>query len=318
MSNKRVFYATQAVLLGDAGARLGASDVLKGVHSVGVDSTIPQRNIRDLGKPSPISILEDKPFVDVNIERFIGSVSDVIFPSSGGHLLDNATHAKEYDMLLLVGEDARDQIDTSGASTQSELKLSYMQISSVTYSFNVDGPVMETISFEGHNKEWSTTRTFSSTGQLGFTHSGDVAKRIDYNTSSSIMPSEVQGTIQSIDLIVNLSRREVLDLGKRQGASSASETNKYKLLDVPVTVQTTISPIIKEKHFSSDLTAQSFSNAPASKQIKVVLTFGGSNLTFDLGSENYLTKVDRRGADTDGGNVEALYEFENYNIFSMS
>ena len=193
-----------------------------------------------------------------------------------------------------------------------------MQISSVTYSFNVDGPVMETISFEGHNKEWSTTRTFSSTGQLGFTHSGDVAKRIDYNTSSSIMPSEVQGTIQSIDLIVNLSRREVLDLGKRQGASSASETNKYKLLDVPVTVQTTISTIIKEKHFSSDLTAQSFSNAPASKQIKVVLTFGGSNLTFDLGSENYLTKVDRRGADTGGGNVEALYEFENYNIFSMS
>ena len=49
-----------------------------------------------------------------------------------------------------------------------------------------------------------------------------------------------------------------------------------------------------------------------------MLTFGGSNLTFDLGSENYLTKVDRRGADTDGGNVEALYEFENYNIFSMS
>ena len=81
MSNKRVFYATQAVLLGDAGATLGASDVLKGVQSVGVDTTIPQRNIRDLGKPSPISILEDKPFVDVNIERFIGSLSDVIFQS---------------------------------------------------------------------------------------------------------------------------------------------------------------------------------------------------------------------------------------------
>ena len=318
MSNKRVFYATQAVLLDSAGTALGASDVIKGVQSVGINTTIDHRTIRDLGKPSPISILEGKPEVEASVERIIASVNDVIFPSSGGDLLADATHAKEYDMLLLVGEEAREQIATSGASTQAELKLSYLQVSSVSYNFEVNGPFTESISFVGHNKEWSTTRTFSSTGQLGFTHSGDVAKRIDYNTSSSIMPSEVQGTIQSIDLIVNLSRREVLDLGKRQGASSASETNKYKLLDVPVTVQTTISTIIKEKHFSSDLTAQSFSNAPASKQIKVVLTFGGSNLTFDLGSENYLTKVDRRGADTDGGNVEALYEFENYNIFSMS
>ena len=318
MSNKRVFYATQAVLLGDAGSTLGASDVLKGVQSIGVDTSIERRSIKDLGKPSPIATLEDRPFLGVNIERFIGSVSDVIFQSSGGNLLADAVHAKEYDMLLLVGEDGRDQIDTVLASTQSELKLSYMQISSVTYSFNVDGPVIETISFEGHNKEWSTTRTFSSTGELGFTHSGDVAKRSDYNTSSSIMPSEVQGTIQSIDLTINLSRRELGDLGKRQGVSAMSETNKYKLLDLPVTVASTITTIIKEKDFNSDLTAQSFTNAPASKQIKVVLTLGGSNLTFDLGSENYLTKVDRRGADTGGGNVEAMYDFENYNTFSMS
>ena len=303
MSNKRVFYATQAVLLGDAGATLGVSDVLKGVQSVGVDTILSQRNIKDLGKPTPITILEDKPQVDATIERYITSSSDIIFPSSGGHLLDNATHAKEYDMLLLVGEDARDQVDTSGASTQAELKLSYMQVGDVSYTFSVDDPVRETISFIGHHKQWSTTRTFSSTGQLGFTHSGSLPKRTEYNTSSSVMPTEVQGTIQNIDISVSFGRREVMDLGKRQGVSSISETNRYKLLELPLLCNTNISTIVKDKDFNGDITAQSFSNTPQSRQIKIVLTWrDGSNVTFDLGSENYLINAERRNNDTDGGN----------------
>lgn len=318
MSNKRVFYATQAVLLGDSGATLGASHVLKGVQSVGVNTSIPRRDIRDLGKPSPSATLESTPEVEATIERFIGSVTDVIFPSSGGNLLANAVHAKEYDMLLLVGEEAREQVDTSGASTQAELKLSYLQVSSVSYTFSVDGPVTESIGFSGHNKEWSTTRTFSSTGQLGFTHSGDLAKRSDYNTSSSIVPSEVQGTIQEITISLSLDRRQILDLGKRQGASSMSQSNQYKLLNVPVAVTTEIKTVVKEKDFSGDIDVQSFSNAPASKQIKVVLTLSGSNLTFDMGSENYLTDVQRSGGDAGGGNIEASYSFSNYNTFSMS
>ena len=319
MTNKRVFYATQAVLLDTAGTALGASDVIKGVQPVGINTTIDHRTIRDLGNPSPISILEGKPQVEASVERIIASVNDVIFPSSGGDLLADATHAKEYDMLLLVGEEAREQIDTSGASTQAELKLSYLQVSSVSYNFEVNGPFTESISFVGHNKEWSTTRTFSSTGQLGFTHSGDVARRSDYNTSSSVMPSEVEGTIQGVSISFSLDRREVLDLGKRQGVSSVSDSNKYKLLNIPVEIQTDITTVVKEKDFSGDITAQSFTNAPASKQLKIVLTIGGSNLTFDMGSENYLNDVSRSGGEAGGGgNVESTYSYVNYNSFSIS
>ena len=80
-----------------------------------------------------------------------------------------------------------------------------------------------------------------------------------------------------------------------------------------------ISTIVKDKDFNGDITAQSFSNTPQSRQIKIVLTWrDGSNVTFDLGSENYLTNAERRNNDTGGGNVEAVYTFENHNTFSIS
>ena len=318
MSNKRVFYATQAVLLDTAGTALGASDVIKGVQSVGINTTIDHRTIRDLGKPSPISILEGKPEVEASVERIIASVNDVIFPSSGGDLLADATHAKEYDMLLLVGEEAREQIDTSGASTQAELKLSYLQVSSVSYNFEVNGPFTESISFVGHNKEWSTARTFSSTGELGYTHSGNLARRQDYSTSSSVIPSEVQGTMQNITVSFDFSRREILDLGKRQGVSTPSQVNQYKLLNVPVEVTTESNTVVAEKDFSSDIDAQSFSNAPANKEIKAVVSIGGTNTIFNMGTENYLADVNRSGGDSGGGNVEASYTYKNFNTFSIS
>jgi len=318
MSNKRIFYATQAVLLGTAGSALSASNVVKGVQSVGVNTSVGKRAIKDLGKPDPIAILEDKPTVEVSLERIIASTSDIIFPSSGGDLLADATHASEYDILLLVGEESKEQIDTQSATTQAELSLSYLQISSVSYEFNVSGPVSESITFTGHNKDWSTTRTFSSTGELGFRHSANVSKREDYSVSSSVIPSEVQGALQSVSISFDLSRRRIGDLGTRQGMSSASEVNKYKLLDLPVEITTTFKTIVAAKDFTGNINAQSFSNTPSSAQIQVVLNADGSDITFDVGSENFLEDVSRSGGDSDGGNVEASYTYKNYNTFSIS
>ena len=215
-------------------------------------------------------------------------------------------------------EEAREQIDTSGATTQAELKLSYLQIASVSYSISVDSPVSESISFTGHNKEWSTARTFSSTGELGYTHSGNLARRQDYSTSSSVIPSEVQGTMQNITVSFDISRREILDLGKRQGVSTPSQVNQYKLLNVPVEVTTEINTVVAEKDFSSDIDAQSFSNAPANKEIKAVVSIGGTNTIFNMGTENYLADVNRSGGDSGGGNVEASYTYKNFNTFSIS
>jgi len=310
MSNKRIFYATQAVILN--------SVLVEGVQSVGVNTSVGKRLIKDLGKADPISILESKPTVEVSLERIIASASDIIFPSSGGDLLADATHAAEYDMLLLVGEESRDQIDTLNASTQAELSLTYLQISSVSYEFNVSGPVSESITFTGHNKDWSTTRTFASTGELGYTHSANVSKREDYSIASSIIPSEVQGALQSISISFDLSRREILDLGKRQGVSSVAEVNQYKLLDLPVEITTTLDTVVAVKDFSSNINAQSFTNTPSSEQIKVVLNAAGSNITFDMGSENALEDISRSGGDAGGGNVEASYTYKNYNTFSIS
>jgi len=318
MSNKRVFYATQAVLLGAAGSTLGASSVVKGVQSVGINTSVEKRLIKDLGKPDPISILESKPTVEVSLERIIASTSDIIFPSSGGDLLADATHATEYDVLLLVGQESGDQIDTLSASTQAELSLTYLQISSVSYEFNIDGPVSESITFTGHNKDWSTIRTFASTGELGYPHDANVSKREDYSVASSVIPSEVQGALQSISISFDLSRREILDLGKRQGVSSASQANRYKLLDLPVEITTTLNTVVAAKDFSGDINAQSFTNTPSSEQIKVVLNANGSNITFDMGSGNALGDVSRSGGDAGGGNVEASYTYKNYNTFSIS
>ena len=315
MSNKRIFYATQAVLLGTAGSTLGSSHVLKGVQSAGVNTAIDRRAIMDLGKPSPIAALESKPTVEASITKMITSKSDIIFPSAGGNLLADASHGVEYDMLLLVGEDPREQIDTQSAVTQAELKLSYLQISSVSYNFSVDGPITEEIGFAGHNKEWSTTRTFSSTGELGFTHSGDVPRRDNYSTSSSVIPSEALGTIQSISVSFSLDRRQIYDLGKRQGPTG----NQHKLLNVPIQVSTEITTVVKDQDFSNDIDAQSFTNVPASEQIKIVAALGSDTLTLDMGSENYLESVSRSGGDAGGGgNVEATYSYSNYNTFSIS
>jgi len=204
------------------------------------------------------------------------------------------------------------------ATTQAELSLSYLQISSVSYEFNVSGPVSESITFTGHNKSWSTTRTFSSTGELGFTHSANISRREDYSISSSVIPSEVQGALQNVNISFDLSRREIGDLGKRQGVSSASEVNKYKLLNLPIEVTTTFKTIVAAKDFTGDINAQSFSNTPSSEQIKVVLNADGSDITFDVGSENALEDISRSGGDSDGGNVEASYTYKNYNTFSIS
>lgn len=178
-ANKRVFYATQGVAIGDMGATSvvdawGASDggtfvgsgnmiIMHGLQSIGVNTNFSLEAVQELGQLSIYENVEEVPDIEATFERLLDGYTlayHAATVTAADPTLSGRANARA-DLRMVIGLDT-DAAVSSGDSLAAELYCSGMYWSSVGISLPTDGNFTESLTLVGNNKKW-----ISSTGTAG-------------------------------------------------------------------------------------------------------------------------------------------------------
>lgn len=271
-TNKRVFYATQAVAVGDIGATSvvdswqagdaaldgdGKIMIAHGLQSIGITTNFNLEQIFELGQLSLYENYEEVPDIEVTFEKVLDGYSlmyhlgtvDAISPTLTGR--GNA----RADVRMAVGFDTKDYMATGVNSGVAELYCSGMYISSVSYTLGTEGNFTESTTFVGNDKQWITG---SESGGL-LTNTNGI---LDNALSSSVFGSDAPVGVDNSVL-----RRQNLVIGST-GASYGGTTFKTEV------------PNILEGGASGSLTNSKYITEASGPFIQ------SASISVDLGREN--------------------------------
>lgn len=225
-SNKRIFYACQAVAITKEGdTAVEAGDLVHGVQSVGITTNFNLEQAFELAQIEIYENIEGTPDVEVTLEKVIDGYPLIYhMASTGVDGLANSGLAARADVkcdlrLGIFDAASNNAASAAGASTgdnpgdaEVEVYCSGMYISSVSYTIPVDGNATESVTLVGNNKTWLTGTNVSikdsdvasfdgtdSPKALGVdgSASGGIQRREDVILSGCILPATIQGVVGS-------------------------------------------------------------------------------------------------------------------------
>ena len=202
-ANKRVFYATQGVAVGDMGATgvidsWGTSDgastitgsgkmiIMHGLQSIGITTNFNLEQIFDLGQLSLYENVETIPDIEVSLEKVMDGYTllyHAATPTASDPTLTGRSNART-DVRMAIGLDT-DAAVSSGDSLAAELYCSGMYTSSAAYSMSAEGNFTETVSLVGNNKKWINS---SGNAQLLLGVNGNANSLFNFGSDSPDSP----------------------------------------------------------------------------------------------------------------------------------
>lgn len=332
MPQNRIIYACQAVAIsktGHSNADTPQFEVMKGVQSVGINTTFSLEQVFELGQADLYANIEDVSDVEVTLEKVIDGEKLLYLQSVGENGKTNVIAASNSicDVYLAIYADSVSSV--SGATKQQVVMCSGMTVSNVSYNYSVDDNAKESVTLVGNNKFWNSTTagvigTSPSTlyGTGGITIQplkGDdvpvsgIVRRGQFDLVRSIIPPEVasQGNnivgssgIQSVAVSIDFGRENQLELGR------FGPYNKTATLPFEVTTEFEVIAT------NGDLV--SISGAGTSLSTRQILIRDTAGTVLDMGSKNRLTSVSYQGGDTGGGNATVSYSYSTFNDLKVN
>jgi hypothetical protein len=356
MSNNRIYYAIQQVELGTASTKTAAH----GVQTVGLTTNFNLEQVFELGQLAIYQNVEGIPEIEVTINKVLDGYPLVyVLATEKGSEIANDLVATgpdlpgrqnaRVDMRLSIYPDT--VVSANGNPVAGGVvKCKGMYVSSVTYTFPVDGNFTEDVTLVGNEKIWADTGT---TGQ--FTNNDDVPnaatgvnRRQHLDMSASRFPVEIPGIgsdgsngtagdgvgfdvhFQNITVSVDLGREAINELG------SFAPYHRYVTFPVSVTSEFTVLATTgdginasEEGYYTaaninnvSDATVATGNESACTPRFnlrdqKIFLqTCEGTKVY--LGEKNKLTSVNYSGGDTGGGNVNVTYSYQTFNDFVVA
>lgn len=343
MANKRVFYAVQLAGIAPLGSATHTS--IKGLQSIGLNTTFNLQQIFEIGQVSIYENVEGIP----NVEATLSKVLDGWCPAyllatqdAGAPTLIARGNANPCQFAINIYSDQ--QSCASGTAINTVI-MSGMYVSQSSFRVQVEGPATEELQLQGNNKLWTASAaTINSTAggigsletdtdnPLAITGSGGVQMREDFRLGDgfSRLPTELPGTdgsgyvianadgsfpvhIRSFSVTANLSREDMFEIGRRG--------NYYRYVRLPAEV-------------TCEIGVYSISGDMISALEEGVYAVGGTcgryNLTdqaiymrmceglqVDLGIKNKLQSVNWNGGGVDGANQELVYTYRNFNDYTV-
>lgn len=214
-SNKRIFYATQGVAVGDMGASAvidswGASDgastiagtgkmvIMHGLQSIGVNTNFNLEQVFELGQLSLYENVEDVPDIEITMEKVLDGYTLVYHaatPSATDPTIAGRASARS-DVRMVIGLES-DSAISSGDSPAAEVYCSGTYVSSLAYSLPTDGNFTESVTFVGNNKRW-----FSASGnQLLLVNAASSTINSAFNFGSDSPDSNDGGVMRRNNLV---------------------------------------------------------------------------------------------------------------------
>jgi len=297
MPNNRVFYASHGVSVGGT--------VVQGAQSAGITTNFNLEQAFQLGQLALYDNIVVDPEVEVTVSKILDS-QDTIWKlaTGGGTLIDNANDATT--VIIGIGSDT-----AASLSGTASITCTGMFISSLTYTFPVDGNFTEEITFVGNSKAIGST-SVNPPSTSGTT----VMRRQNLNIGSSTLPSEVSGqNITSITVSADLGRESMYKLGQY------APFHRFVNFPLEVTCEFEVSATGTDG-VGLDLSTVGCTGQPLSEQqITIVVcdtVSSGNAYTFNLGSKNLLQSVSQTGGDTGGGNATITYSYSTYNELDIT
>lgn len=297
MPNNRVFYASHGVSVGGT--------TVQGAQSVGVTTNFNLEQAFQLGQLALYDNIVVDPEVEVTISKALDGESTIWYlATGGGSLVSNAND--QSTVVIAVGDDtAASLTNTAG------VQCTGMYISSVTYTFPVDGNFTEDVTFVGNHK--AVTGTVTAPATSGNT----ILRRQHLLIGSSTLPTEVSGkNLSSITISADLGRESMYKLGQY------APFHRFVNFPLEVTTEfevmaTTVDGVACD---TSSVTCTS-GNLPAEQSIIINLCDAGTSGTaysFNMGNKNVLQSVNYTGGDTGGGNATITYTYSTYNELDIT
>jgi len=349
--NNRIFYATQAIALRpqkDDGTLYSTGTgwyYPKGVQSAGITTNFTLEQVFQLGQIEIYENVEDVPEVEVTINKVIDGTAPLYLLCMGGDTGIEGANGKELTAVANNRVNFRLGIfpDTQSAATGTPnhyVDCSGMYLSSVSYTFPVDGNMTEDVTLVGNNKYWDSGILGGAPGSFfspgtnpGTMTAPSIGRRYKFNAKASTLPTgtDLKGYIpipsgegrttpylQSITVSMDLGREAINELG--------SMAPYYRYVTFPVEVTSEFEVIADQgdlmdakdfdKQTGCDIVYKNLSDHP----IKVSVCGSGDNdfLSIDLGSKNKLTSVNYAGGEAGGDNATLTYSYQTFNKFVVS
>ncbi len=354
MANNRIYYAIQQVKLG-TGANKKA---MHGLQSVGITTNFNLEQVFELGQLALYQNVETIPEIEVTLNKVLDGYP-LIYTSAtengtglnAGLVATAADLAgrqnARVDLELAIFPDTR--VSASGSSI-SMVTCSGMYVSSVSYTFPVDGNFTEDVTLVGNDKIWGTTGatgSFASNDDEPAAMQG-VNRRQHLNMGACLFPAEIPGInssgvntligggsghaahFQNITVNCDLGRESILELG------TMVPYHRYVTFPVEVTSEFEVIAVegdginaTESGYWKGDYTYG------GTAQVATASDTGCANARFNLrdqkifletcegtrihlGQKNKLTSVNYTGGDTGGGNVSVTYSYSNFNDFKVA
>ena len=286
MPNNRIFYGCTAVEVTAPG---GSSTPVHGAQSVGLTTNQTLEQAFQLGRVS----LYDNTVVDGQIEITLSKVLDKrasiwTLATGGGAIIDNVDD--RVTIKIGVGPDT-----ASAVSSGVGVLCTGFYVSSLNYTFPVDGAFTEEVTFIGDSITAGTaisapTGTKASVGRRGtFSQTGG--------------PS---GTILSASISADFGREAIYGL--------ASTTPVHRYANFPFEVTTEFEVLATDV----PVTAIAYGTPCTTSSSGVALSITACGYIFNMGSGNVLESVAYNGGDTGGGNATVTFTYKTYNDLSIS
>ena len=352
-ANNRIYYAIQQVVLGKAGGTLNADKFpVHGLQTVGITTNFNLEQVFEMGQLAIYQNVENVPDIEVTLNKVLDGypLLYVLATEKGSSVATGLTAVNptipgrqnaRCDMQLAIFSDTN---VTSSGNSFSAVTCSGMYVSSVSYTFPVDGNFTEDVTLVGNNKVWAGTQTgaFSSNDDSPLSTTG-VGRRQYLNMATCCFPTQIPGIsaggvntqigngsgyaahFQNITVSCDFGREAIQELG------TLAPYHRYVTFPVEVTSEFEVVAVsgdminATESGYYVGLTGNTVATPSDTgcvarhnlvNETIFLETCEGTRIY--LGTKNKLTSVNYTGGDTGGGNVSVTYSFSTFNDFVVA
>jgi hypothetical protein len=356
MSNKRIYYAIQQVTFGPSASQTPAH----GLQTVGITTNFNLEQVFEMGQLAIYQNVEGIPQIEVTLNKVLDGypLLYVLATEKGSDIgagltatspdLPGRQNART-DLRLSIYPDSGVSADGNPV-TKGVVTCKGMYVSSVSYTFPVDGNFTEDVTLVGNDKIWAdsgSTGQFEDNDDVPAAASG-VNRRQHLSMSACRFPTEIPGInssgvntdagagngfsthFQNITVSVDLGREAIQELG------SFAPYHRYVTFPVSVTSEFAVLATTGDGINATEkgyYTASTIGGTPTVvneattlppcqprfnlRDQKIYLeTCEGTKIY--LGTKNKLTSVNYTGGDTGGGNVTVTYSYQTFNDFVVA
>lgn len=348
MANNRIYYAIQQVKIGNS-TQDGTTNfpAIHGLQSVGITTNFNLEQVFEMGQLAIYQNIENVPDIEVTLNKVLDGYPLIYVlatekgtgVASGLTAVDASIPGRQNarcDLELSIFPDT--QISASGQNIRNRVVCSGMYVSSVSYTFPVDGNFTEDVTLVGNNKVWGGTASGVFQNDDEPIAASQIGRRQFLNIENCRFPTQIPGIscsgtnnpqgggsgfaahFQNITVSCDFGREAIQELG------TFAPYHRYVTFPVEVTSEFEVLAIsgdminATEEGYYSGFTGTTVAGVNAARcegrhnlldQTIYIETCEGTKI--DLGTKSKLTSVNYAGGDTGGGNVTVTYSYTTFN-----